>query len=112
MTTYWSGSTDVLGGPSSRHGSLNSLFQVALYLPSPAGYTIDIRVQKQEGDTEETDGALGAIGSLSATGSVGAVGSLGAIGASGAGWAVEVDEQADFLQVLSRSLSPDRKSVV
>ena len=34
LTTYWSGSTDVFGGPASRHGSLNSLFQVALYLPS------------------------------------------------------------------------------
>ena len=34
LTTYWSGSTDVFGGPSSRHGCLNSLFQVALYLPS------------------------------------------------------------------------------
>jgi len=33
LTTYWSGTTDVFGGPSSRHGSLNSLFQVALYLP-------------------------------------------------------------------------------
>jgi len=33
-TTFWSGSTDVVGGPASRHGSLNSLFQVALYLPS------------------------------------------------------------------------------
>jgi len=30
----WSGSTDVVGGPASRHGSLNSLFQVAVYLPS------------------------------------------------------------------------------
>jgi len=29
LTTYWSGSTDVL-----RHGTLNPLFQVALYLPS------------------------------------------------------------------------------
>ena len=36
LTTYWSGSTDVFGGPASRHGSLNSLFQVALYLPSCA----------------------------------------------------------------------------
>ena len=34
LTTYWSGSSDVFGGPASRHGSLNSLFQVALYLPS------------------------------------------------------------------------------
>jgi len=34
LTTYWSGSTDVFDGPASRHGSLNSLFQVALYLPS------------------------------------------------------------------------------
>ena len=34
LTTYWSGSTDVFGGPSSRHGSLNFLFQVALHLPS------------------------------------------------------------------------------
>jgi len=34
LPTYWSGSTDVVGGPASRHGSLNSLFQVALYLPS------------------------------------------------------------------------------
>ena len=34
LTTYCSGSTDVFGGPASRHGSLNSLFQVALYLPS------------------------------------------------------------------------------
>ena len=34
LTTYWSGSTDVFGGPSLRHGSLNFLFQVALYLPS------------------------------------------------------------------------------
>ena len=34
LTTYWSGSTDVFGGPASRNGSLNSLFQVALYLPS------------------------------------------------------------------------------
>jgi hypothetical protein len=34
LTTYWSGSTDVFGGPALRHGSLNSLFQVALYLPS------------------------------------------------------------------------------
>ena len=33
-TTYWSGSTDVFGGLASRHKSLNSLFQVALYLPS------------------------------------------------------------------------------
>ena len=30
LTTYWSGSTDVFGGPASRHASLNSLFQVAL----------------------------------------------------------------------------------
>ena len=34
LTTYWSGSTDVFGVPASRHGSLNPLFQVALYLPS------------------------------------------------------------------------------
>ena len=26
LTTSWSGSTDVFGGPASRHGSLNSLF--------------------------------------------------------------------------------------
>ena len=31
LTTYWSGSTDVFGVPASRHGSLNPLFQVALY---------------------------------------------------------------------------------
>ena len=34
LSTYWSGSTDAFGGPASRHGSLNSLFQVAVYLPS------------------------------------------------------------------------------
>ena len=34
LTTYWSGSTDVFGVPASRHGSLNPLFQIALYLPS------------------------------------------------------------------------------
>ena len=34
LTTYWSGSTDVFGVPASRHGSLNPLFQLALYLPS------------------------------------------------------------------------------
>ena len=34
LTTYWSGSTDVFGVPASRHGSLNPLFQVAVYLPS------------------------------------------------------------------------------
>ena len=34
LTTYWSGFTDVFGVPASRHGSLNPLFQVALYLPS------------------------------------------------------------------------------
>ena len=34
LTAYWSGSTDVFGVPASRHGSLNLLFQVALYLPS------------------------------------------------------------------------------
>jgi hypothetical protein len=34
LKTYWSGSTDVFGGPASRHRSLNPLFQVALYLPS------------------------------------------------------------------------------
>ena len=34
LTTYWSRSTDVFGVPASRHGSLNPLFQVALYLPS------------------------------------------------------------------------------
>jgi len=34
LTTYWSGSIDVFGGPSSRHGSLNFLSQVALCLPS------------------------------------------------------------------------------
>jgi hypothetical protein len=33
LTTYWSGSTDVFGVPASRLGSLNSLFQAALYLP-------------------------------------------------------------------------------
>jgi len=36
-TTYWSESTlssRWFGGPASRHGSLNSLFQVALHLPS------------------------------------------------------------------------------
>ena len=40
LTTYWSGSTDVFGVPAKRHGSLNPLFQVALYLPSwPRQYT-------------------------------------------------------------------------
>ena len=34
LTTYWSGSTDVFGVPASRHGSLNPLFQAALYIPS------------------------------------------------------------------------------
>ena len=37
LTTYWSESilsSSWFGGPTSRHKSLNSLFQVALYLPS------------------------------------------------------------------------------
>ena len=37
LTSFWSESTLSSwwsGGPASRHGSLNSLFQVALYLPS------------------------------------------------------------------------------
>ena len=34
LTTDRSGSTDVFGVPASRHGSLNPLFQVAVYLPS------------------------------------------------------------------------------
>ena len=36
LTTYWPESTwssRLFSGPASRHGSLNSLFQVALYLP-------------------------------------------------------------------------------
>ena len=33
LTTYWS-ETGWLGGPASRHGRLNSFFQVALHLPS------------------------------------------------------------------------------
>ena len=37
LTTYWSksiSSSKWFGGPASRHGTLNPLFQVALYLPS------------------------------------------------------------------------------
>ena len=43
LTTYWSAPTLSLRlcvGPASRHGGLNSLFQVALHLPSYA--TLDI----------------------------------------------------------------------
>ena len=36
LTTYWSETPIIVmvSGPASRHGSLNSLFQVALHLPS------------------------------------------------------------------------------
>jgi hypothetical protein len=40
LTTYWSEPTSSFsryGEPASRHGSLNSLFQVVLYLPDSAG---------------------------------------------------------------------------
>ena len=62
LTTSWSESAQSSGyfsGPALRHGSLNSLFQVASYLPfSKQTYSeLDV-LEKQSKDLKESSGSI------------------------------------------------------